>query len=252
MGKNKPFYIPRSIKAKMVERYIFNFRMKPEALEKHLPVDYLKPQVINGWSLMSFCILNLDRVRISPMPPIFRFQTLSCAYRAGIIDHSSGIPERSVWITDRNANLKIIPLLSRLIIRDKMPRINAAIGHDKATGTVHTQFSFPDGQHYFSAEMKPSANPEKLDSAVFNTVDEFSDFIKAGVASYTPSTRKKYLTAVDLHKEDVKYEAMDAKIEFSWLHENWKDVDMIYDSDVKATGSLYTWTYRGLIRKEQT
>ncbi len=93
MKRKRRFYIPRSIKAKMVERYIFNFRMKPETLQKHLPSDYLKPQVINGWSVMSFCILNLDKIMLAPLPPIIRFKTLSCAYRAGIFDYSGGKPE---------------------------------------------------------------------------------------------------------------------------------------------------------------
>jgi len=248
-SKKRPFYIPRSINAKMIERYIFNFRMKPEDLERHLPVDYLKPQIVNGWSLMSFCILNLDKVMLAPIPPILRFKTLTCAYRAGILDCTKETPEPSVWITDRNSNLRIIKFISPLIIKDKIPRINAAIGHDKEKGIVHTQFSFMDGQHYFSAQSKLADDTYNLNSEVFQNVDEFAKFIKAGVSSYTPSSNKNFLASVDLYKEDVKYEALDAKIEFSWLHESWKDVDMIFDSAVKATGSTYKWTYRGLIGK---
>lgn len=249
MTKKRHFHIPRSINAKMIERYIFNFRMKPEALEKHLPVDYLKPQVLNGWSLMSFCILNLDKVMVSPIPPIFRFKTLTCAYRAGIIDHSKENPEPSVWITDRNSNLRIIKFISPLIIKDEIPRINAAIGHDKEKEIIHTQFSFMDGQHYFSAQAKLAKDTYNLKSEVFANVDEFAKFIKGGVSSYTPSSNKNKLAVVDLYKEDVKYEALDANIEFSWLHESWKDTDMIFDSAIKATGSTYKWTYRGLIDK---
>ena len=249
MKPKRKFYIPRSIKAKMVERYIFNFRMKPEALERHLPTDYLKPQVINGWSVMSFCILNLDRITIPPIPPIFRLKTLSCAYRAGITDHSKENPEPSVWITERNSNLRIIQWLAPALIKDGIPRIDAAIGHDKKKKVVHSQFSFIDGQHYFSAEAKVAEDTYKLNSEVFNNVDEFAEFIKAGVSSYTPSSKNNYLASVDLKKEDAKYEALDARIEFSWLKEEWKNSDMIFDSAVKATGSIYKWTYRGLISK---
>ncbi len=248
MQPKRPFHVPRSIKAQMVERYIFNFRMKPEDLEKHLPAPFLKPQVKNGWSMMSFCILNLDKITLPPLPAILRFKTLSCAYRAGIIDHSNGAPEPSVWITDRNSNLRIIDLLSPLIIRDGVPRIDAAIGHDRAKGVVHTQFSFMDGQHYFSAEAKVAEDTYNLDSEVFDNVDEFAQFIKAGVSSYTPSSRKNHLASVDLYKEDVKYEALDARIEFSWLQGEWKNEEMIFDSAVKATGSSYKWTYRGLVK----
>ncbi len=247
MGPKRRFYIPRSIKAKMVERYIFNFRMKPEDLAKHLPGDYLKPEVINGWSVMSFCILNLDRITVPPIPPIIRFQTVSCAYRAAIIDHSKGEPEPSVWITERNSNLKLIQLFAPLLMRDGMPLINSAIGHDKEKNIVHTQFSFKDSQHYFSAQTKIAEETFKMDSEVFDNVDEFARFIKAGVSSYTPSSRKNFLACVDLEKEDVTYEPLEATIEFSWLKEEWKNSNMIFDSAVKATGSTYKWTYRGLV-----
>jgi hypothetical protein len=106
-----------------------------------------------------------------------------------------------------------------------------------------------DGQHYFSAEAKLAEDTNKLDSEVFNNVDEFAQFIKAGVSSYTPSSKDNYLASVDLEKEDVKYEALNARIEFSWLKEEWENSDMIFDSAVKATGSIYKWTYRGLISK---
>jgi hypothetical protein len=211
--------------------------MKPEQLNRHINVDFLKPQVINGWSMMSFCVLNLDKIMLAPFPPIIRIKALTCAYRAAVVDHSKSEPEPSVWITDRDSNLRMIKLFSPLIIRDKIPRIDAAIGHDKKRGSTHIQFSFMNGDHYFSAEIKPAKDPHTLHSEVFKNVDEFSTFIKAGVSSYTPSS-----------KEDIQYQAMDARIEFSWLKENWKDAPMIFDSAVKATGANYKWTYRGLVK----
>ena len=36
------FYIPRAVHARLVERLIFNFRLRPEALAHHLPVTWLK------------------------------------------------------------------------------------------------------------------------------------------------------------------------------------------------------------------
>ena len=242
--KKKGFHVKRTINAKMVERFIFNFRMKPEVLERHLPTTLLKPQVVNGWSFMSFCILKLEKLQLGFLPPFSPFNCLSCAYRAGIIDHSKNPPEPSVWITDRNSNHKLIKLLAPAIMRDKVPMIEAAIGH--AGEMIHTQFSFKDGQHYFSAQSKIADDPFLMDSVAFKNVDEFAAFIKGGVSSYTPSNRPDALAAVDLYKDDVVYEALDAKIEFSWLHENWKDADIEFDSAVRATGSTYKWVYRGL------
>lgn len=50
-----PFF--RSVKARMEERYIFNFRLPPDELAKKLPIPWIEPQVVNGCSVVSFCIL---------------------------------------------------------------------------------------------------------------------------------------------------------------------------------------------------
>ena len=68
--KFKSAFIRRSVKAQLNERYIFNFRIKPEVLEAKLPVKWLKPQIINGWSVVSFCILDVNKITIVPIPNI--------------------------------------------------------------------------------------------------------------------------------------------------------------------------------------
>ena len=55
------------------------------------------------------------------------------------------------------------------------------------------------------------------------------------------------LTKVDLYKEDVTYEPLQANIEFSELvDETWVDAGMEFDSPVRAKGAEYIWAYRGL------
>jgi hypothetical protein len=233
--------IPRIISAQMLERYIFNFRMKPEAMERHLPATWLKPQVMNGWSVVSFCVLNLDRLTIWPIPPLLRFQTLSCAYRAGVIDHSGSAPTPSVYITDRNADLSLVARLGPILFHDSMPRVQFALSHEPHQKEVLV--NFPDGQGLFSAEFKET---DTLKSEVFASVDDFVHFIKGGVSSYTPSIYRHKLTRVDLAKEDTKYTPQLAEIDFNSLDGPWKDTDMVFDSAIHASGGRYRWTYRGL------
>ena len=235
----------RTVSAKMVERYIFNFRMPPEELKKRLPAPWLEPQVVNGYSAVSFCILWLERLAISPIPPIISFSTISCAYRIGVMDLSGSEPEPSVYVTDRWADLPLIAMLGPLILQDTIPVIRAAIGHDNHGGT-RVQMSYTEGSALFSASVTPKASGE-LGSEVFSSVDEFARFIKEGVSSYGPSLRPGKLTKVDLQKEDTRYEALEANVEFSELNEeSWADAGMVFDSAVRAQGARYVWKYRGL------
>lgn len=132
----------RTVKAQMLERYIFNYRMPPAELKKRLPAPWLEPQVINGSSAVSFCILWLDRLTVSPIPPLIRFSTISCAYRIGVLDASVDPPEPSVYVTDRWADLPLISILGPLILHDTIPVIKAAIGHQQ-NGETHVQCPIP-------------------------------------------------------------------------------------------------------------
>ena len=242
-----PFF--RSVSAHMVERYIFNYRIRPEELKKRLPAPWLDPQVVNGYSAVSFCILWLEKLTLSPIPAVLSYSTISCAYRIGVLDNSEATPVPSVYVVDRWADLPMIARLGPLILQDTIPVIKAAIGHDNGQGSdqgTRVQMSYNDGSSLFSAAVKP--RPEGLGSKVFAEMSDFAAFIKNGVASYGPSLHPDKLTKVDLHKEEVDYEALSATIDFSELHqESWKDAGMEFDSAVRAkTGARYKWTYRGL------
>lgn len=229
----------------MVERYIFNYRIRPEELRKRLPAPWLEPQVVNGYSAVSFCILWLEKLTVSPIPALFSFRTISCAYRIGVIDVSGPAPEPSVYVIDRWADLPVIARLGPLVLQDTIPVVKAAIGHDNEGGT-RVQMSYTDGSALFSAAVKP--REAGLGSKVFPAMGDFAAFIKNGVSSYGPSLHPGKLTKVDLHKEEVDYEALEASVDFSELNEeSWSDAGMELDSAVRArTGARYVWTYRGL------
>lgn len=216
--------------------------MRPDDLAERLPVPWLEPQSINGWSAVSFCVLALDKLTVSPFPSILPFNTLSCAYRIGVIDTSGSRPQPAVYITDRYADLPIVSRLAPWIMLDTIPKVNAAVGH--VDDESHIQMSFPNGTHLFSAEVQPKS--DGFQSDVFDSVDEFARFIKEGVMSYAPSLYEDTYTKVSLMKEDQQYEPLEGEIEHSALSLSWVDADMEFDSAVKATGGLYKWTYHGL------
>ena len=117
--------LTRSVYARLVERFIFNFRISPDALDRRLPVRWLKPQVVNGYSVVSFCILRLERLMLWPLPSFLGFDTISCAYRCGVIDASAASPEPSVYIISRNTDSPTISRgrASRAAVRESAARV---------------------------------------------------------------------------------------------------------------------------------
>lgn len=235
--------IPRIVTAKLIERFIFNFRLRPEEFAKRLPVPWLKPQVFNGWSVASFCILKLEQVIVWPLPGLLGMQTVSCAYRCGAIDTSGAAPKPIVYITDRNTDLPIIARLAPWLFADTIPMIRPVITE---IGNCHKiEIDYLDRQSLFHAEAQKRPSGE-FKSEVFPSLAEYSEFIHAGVLSYTPSIYGDALAKVDLIKEDPAYEPLEANVDFNGLDGVWADADMEFDSAVRAVGGDYTWTYRGL------
>ena len=249
-GKRKAV-ITRSVSARLVERFIFNFRIPPDSLAAHLPVKWLKPQEINGHSVVSFCILKLQGLMLSPLPSFLGLDTISCAYRCGVIDTTEATPGPSVYIIGRNSDLPIISRLGPVIFRNAMPKVHTVITH--TANSVDIQASFLDGRSMFTARVKRSKIPGHLDSQVFNSLDAFIKFIHDGSSSYAPSVYDNLYSRVDLFKEDSNYESIDATVDCSWLDSAWKDAGLVFDSAVRAGGGgRYTWTYLGLYSKQLT
>jgi hypothetical protein len=235
--------IPRVVTARLVERFIFNFRLRPNAFASRLPVPWLKPQVINGWCVTSFCILKLDRVMIWPLPGAFGPSMISCAYRSGILDAYDGGAEPSVYITDRNTDLPLAARLAPWWFADTIPMILPTIA--KKGDVDEIRINYLDGQRLFYGDIRQAAGG-RFSSAVFGSIDEYTAFIRDGVSSYTPSIYGDALAMVDLTKEDPGFQPMEVHVDFSWLDGAWSDAKLEYDSAVRATGGNYKWTYRGL------
>ncbi len=235
--------LPRIVTARLVERFIFNFRLRPEVFAHHLPVPWLQPESFNGWSVASFCILKLDRVIIWPLPGFLGMSMTSCAYRCGVIDTSGSTPEPSVYITDRNTDLPVVARLAPWWFADTIPMIRPQVDDRPDSFTI--RINYLDRQKLFYAEARKAPGGQFV-SKVFSSLAEYGTFIHRGVSSYTPSIYGDALAKVDLVKEDPAYVPLDATVDFSWLDGAWRDAGLEYDSAVRATGGDYKWTYRGL------
>jgi hypothetical protein len=241
-GRDMNFF--RSVKARLVERFIFNFRLTPENLAKFLPAPWLQPQVVNGWSVLSFCILKLDQTTLRWLPSFFGYPTISCAYRCGVIDTSDGEPQPAVYVTDRNTDLPIISRTAPFLLADTILMVRPQI--TERDGGCDVDVKYLDKQRLFAGKARPAKTPGQLISEVFKSVDEFKSFIHNGVTSYAPSIFGDQLTQIDLHKEDPVYEPLDAEVDFSALDGVWQDAGLSFDSAVRAAGGEYVWIYRGL------
>lgn len=235
-----------TVNARLLERFIFNFRVKPKLLTDHLPVEHLRPQVFHGWSVVSFCILKLDRVMLAQFPSKLGLKTISCAYRCGVIDTFGTQPVPAVYILQRYTDNSLISSLGPWILADSIAKVGCSLTRDGDGYTIHVHHNH---QCLFSASIQPSSTPCVLDSHIFESIDDFARFLKLGVTSYTPAIVPNALTRVDLHKNDSHYTALNATVKYNLLDDLWSNTELTFDSAVQATGGVYIWTYRGAVER---
>jgi len=235
--------IAPSVFGQLVDRYLFNFRVDALMLQHRLPVKWLKPRLVNGYGVVSFCLLRLKGVTLWPLPTSMGIDSTSCAYRCAVTDASGKQPEPSVYILGRSTNIPIVSRLGTMLFAGDMRLIRTSI--EDRFDHVDVQASEANGRKLFTAKIKPTGN---FSSKLFDSIDDFVSFIKGGLSSYTPSTRAGYFSRVDLVEDSNSYRPVDANVDYSRLDEDWKNAGLEFDSAFHATGGLYRLKYLGSIQ----
>ena len=225
-----------SIYGNLVDRYLFNFRVDSDALENHLPkIPWIRPRNINGYGVVSFCLLKLKGLTVWPLPTSLGLGTTSCAYRCAVIDESGKSPEPSVYVLGRNTDLSIISRLGPVLFSGNIRKIDASINRNSENINIVAEYE--DGKKMFSATVD-SSKPQQ-NSRLFESTESFESFIKNGTSSYTPSTCDDKYSRIDLETDSNIYQQVNAKINANCLDEEWNDIKLVFDSAYRAGGKLY-------------
>ena len=160
-----------SVRARMRERYIVNVRVPPDALADELP-GCLDPQEVNGWGIVSFCLLDLRRISVAPLPPIIGPRSMSCAARYAVRDEG-GAP--SVFVPERQTASRLGAWFTRRGFSAPHGLVEIDVStHQDGGAEVHVHH---DGASMFDSWLRPRAS---VDSLAFEGVDHFAAFLSMG------------------------------------------------------------------------
>lgn len=233
-----------SIYGTLVDRYLFNFRVNSDALENHIPkIPWMKPRNINGYGVVSFCLLKLKGLTVWPFPTSLGLSTTSCAYRCAVVDESGKNPESSVYVLGRNTDLSIISRLGPALFSGNIQKIKTSINRNSENIKINAEYT--DKRKMFSATVDSSKPLQK--SRLFESADSFETFIKDGASSYTPSIHNDKYSRIDLETDSNSYQQVNAKININCLDDEWDDVKFMFDSAYRAGGKLYKLKHIGSI-----
>jgi len=233
--------IIHTVRAELVERYIFNYRMPIDAMAAILPVSWLQPQIVNGYAVASFCALDLRHIVPAPLCPVAGPSSISSAPRYAVINMSGDEPEPAVFLTRRFTNSRIGSWITACTCIAPHPHAPAVIRH--GVGAVEVSIKGTDSAFYGKA----CTDPAWSGSALFGSVGEFASLIAVGKTSYGYCNRPHHLTHIDLKKTDGIYEPLSVSDVCSPTISVWEKYGAEFDSAFRTCGGVYEWTYQGLV-----
>ncbi len=217
----------------MRERFVVNLRVPAEAAPVPKP---LQPQLVGGWAVASFCVLDLHNITIAPLPTVAGWRSRSCAERWGALD-----PEPSVYVAERLTSSRVGSAFTHLGFSAPHSLVDLDVVKDRRVGRVRASVR---GTTILDARL---ARDGDLASSVFDDVTSFSRFLADGVRSYGPSRHTGRLTVLDLHKRDTSYEPLAVEEATGSFIDSWTAVGAEIDSAFRTVDADYEWRYHGLL-----
>jgi hypothetical protein len=216
------------IRARLVERIIFNFAIAPEVATRLIGTSWLEPELRDGKAILSFCVLDLEPESVGVIPAPRALRAVHAAHRLAVVDTRDETP--GVYVVERLSGSRVTSLATRLGTC-RHPFVDARIERGEDGSRVVTV------KGLFSATLRPTAIAR---SPLFESGDEVADFLARGVASWARDARGQ-LQRVDLEKPRGEY----APLEVVALENGSLPEGAVLDGAWSTTGGTYAWSYVG-------
>ena len=217
----------------VLERYLFNFRIGLEDLIKHMPpLKWLEPTCINGYGVISLCMVHFRGLTAWPFPKALGINTVTCAYRYSVVDMSNGEPVPAVYLLSRNTDNSFVNCFGPPLLSSKVGKITSSIKKDEMEN-IDINLGLPNGEMMFSATVLQSKRLEP--SLLFESEKEFEELIENGKVSFTPATDNGRYSRHDLESQPYYYEQVNADIHINSIEQEWDDVVFLFDSAYRTS-----------------
>jgi hypothetical protein len=233
------------VRARLRERFIFNYAIPPRALEARLP-SWLSPQLVNGRAIASFCILHLDEISVSAWPSRLGVSGLHGAHRFGVVDRSS---RPAVYVEERLAGSPWAAAVTRTGFPGRHAPVMIEVARAETGEARSIRVARPDGALVFAARLATGGAALAPVAPVFPTAEDFARFLREGTVSYAPSIDPERLNRVDLAKEENAYAELEvAAIEDPVIEElTGAPASESFVGAWRTSGGRYVWSYRGAV-----
>ncbi|HEY8218260.1 MAG TPA: DUF2071 domain-containing protein [Acidimicrobiia bacterium] len=227
----------RLVRAEVVTRYVFNFRMSPAEAAAMLPVPWLEPAIVDGSAILSFCPYVLRRLTVGRLPAWLGLDSICAAYRLAVVEDTPDGPRPAVWVPGRSSSSAIVAWGARRWIHT--PRFDR-ISEPRSRRPGVLEYVRP-GAAPFRAVLGSEEHSPGCGSHAFAGEREFGCFMDAGTSSLAPGRRAGELVRIDLDLRGTRWAALPV-VE---VVDELVPEGAAFESAFVGRGGTYTWWLAG-------
>lgn len=212
----------RTVHADVQERWLLNMAVTEEEAASYLEAPFLEPILMNGFGILSLCIIVMDRAAPDWAPITYGPAVTACALRVACRRRDTKEP--SVWVATRSTDHvlgKALPLLGFPDVATGLRRTGDLMPALRAPGTV------------VDVELgTPSA------SRIFSHNAQFDRLISDGIRSYGRGASAGEWSCIDLIKDHPStFTLLDDRVASITIQGGARPVDSIY----RCPGGRWSW-----------
>lgn len=184
-------------------RMLVNFRVESEVLAQFLPPPF-HPKLIHGYGMAGICLIRLKEIRPAGLPAWAGVGSENAAHRIAVTWEEAGSEKEGVYIPRRDSSSTLNHWVGGRIF----PGYHHAARFEvqEQNGSYSIQLQSTDGDTRVSVQAtRADALPP---GSIFRSLDEASDFFRAGALGYSATPRTGIYDGLELHTHKWRIEPL--------------------------------------------
>ncbi|RZJ65083.1 MAG: hypothetical protein EOO45_17015 [Flavobacterium sp.] len=179
-------------------RILVNFTADPDDVQKILPALF-KPKLVQGKAIVGICLIRLKHIKPKGFPDFMGISSENGAHRIAVTWERNGVQQEGVYIPRRDTSLGLNALAGGRIFPGKHHHSKFQVKEEN--GRYQVEFTSKDQTSIAIDAEEAECLPE---TSKFRSLDEASDFFRAGAAGYSPNKRSLDGILLDAYNWSVR------------------------------------------------
>jgi hypothetical protein len=187
-------------------RILLNYRVDPAVLAKRLPSP-LQPNVVKGYGIAGICQISVSQMRPRGLPQFVGLSSNNAAHRIAVLQEG----REGVYVPRRDTDSRMNQFVGGRVFPGLYTLSDFLVGVD---GTAY-RVEITDRAGHRLMIMDGKVADQVQGGSVFASLEEASDFFRAGDTGWSPGKEPGVLDTIELWTREWRMEPFAVNSEYS-------------------------------------